>query len=81
MLLSLVTRLWYVNPCFLYVFTAVLFIIAGKRMRTVILLNSVISIYDIITSVGMKLGLYLCAALWSLPYLGSCLLELINKRT
>jgi len=58
MLLSLVTRLRYVNPHLLYVFPAVMFIIAGKRIRMTILLYSVISIYDMITSLGMKLGSY-----------------------
>jgi len=35
--------------------------------------------YDMITSLGMKLGLYLRAALRSFPYLGSCLSEFINN--
>jgi len=48
MLLSLVTWLWYVDPYLLYVFTAVLFITSGKRIRIVILLYCVVSAYDMI---------------------------------
>jgi len=33
------------------------------------------------TSLGMKLGLYLCATLWSFPDLGCYLSEFINNRT
>jgi len=64
MLLSLVTWLRYANPYLLYVFTAVLFITSGKRIRNMILLYCVISTYDTIISLGTKLGLYLHAALW-----------------
>jgi len=81
MLLSLVTCLSYINPYLQYVFPVVPFMIAGKRIRMVILLYSVISIYDTITSVDMKLGLYLHAALWSFPYLGCYLSEFINNHT
>jgi len=78
MLLSLVLWLWYINLYLLYVFTMVLFITLGKRTRIMILLYCIISIYDI-TSPGMKLGLYLHAALWSFPHLRCYLLELINN--
>jgi len=81
MLLSLVTWLWYVNPCLLYVFATVLFVIAGKRIRIVILLYSVISTYDMITSLSMKLDLYEHTALWSFPYLICYLSEFINNQT
>jgi len=63
MLLCLITWLWYVNHNLLYVFPAVMFIISGKRIRIMILLHCVISIYDTITSLGMRSGLYLYAAL------------------
>jgi len=69
MLLSLVTWMWYVNPYLLYVFPAVLFI-SGKRIRIMLLMYCVILTYDMITSLGMRLGLYLYAALWSFLYLG-----------
>jgi len=39
------------------------------------------STYDMITSLCMKLGLYLHAALRSFPYLGSYVLEFVNNRT
>jgi len=81
MLLCLVTWLWYINPYLQYVFTAVLFITSGKRIRIAILLYSVISIYDMITSLGVRLGLYLYAALWSFPYLRCYLSEFINSQT
>jgi len=81
MLLSLVTRLWYVNPYLQYVFTAVLFITSGKRIRMMILLYSIISTYDMVTSLGIKSGLCLHAALRSFPYLGCYLSEFINNRT
>jgi len=60
MLLSLVTWLGYVNPYLLYVFPVVIFITSGKRNRIGILLYSLISTYDMVTSLGMKLGLCLC---------------------
>jgi len=69
MLLILIRRLWYLNPYVQYVFTDVLYIFAGKKIRMIILLYCTISIYDIITSMCMKLGLYLHAALRSFPYL------------
>ena len=37
--------------------------------------------YDMITSLCMKFGLYLHAALQSFPYLGSYVLEFVNNRT
>jgi len=45
MLLSLVKCLWYLNPYLLYVLLMVLFIIAGNRIRTMILRYSVISTF------------------------------------
>ena len=81
MFLTLIRWLWYLNPYLLYVFVAVLFIIAGKRIRIMILLYCTISIYDMITSLCMKLGLYLRAALWSFPYLRSYVLEFVNNQT
>jgi len=59
----------------------VLFIIAGKKIRMIILLYCTISIYDLITSLCMKLGLYLHAALQSFPYFGSYVLEFVNNQT
>jgi len=50
MSLSLVTWLWYINPYLLYVFPAVLFITSGKRIRNMILLLHIMSIYDMIMS-------------------------------
>jgi len=76
MLLTLIRWLWYLNPYLLYVFTAVLFIIAGKRIRMMILLYC-----TMIASLCMKLGLYLHVALRSFPYLGSYVLEFINNQT
>jgi len=46
-----------------------------------ILLYCMISTYDMITSLCMKLGLCLHAALRSFPYLGSCVLEFVNNQT
>jgi len=69
------------NPYLLYLFPVVLFIIAGKRIRIMILLYSTMSTYDMITSLCMKLGLYLHAALRSFPYLGSYVLEFVNNQT
>jgi len=46
-----------------------------------ILLYCMMSIYDMITSLCMKLGLYLHAALQSFPYLGSYVLEFVNNQT
>jgi len=80
-LLSLVKWLWYVNPYLLYVFPVVMFITSGKRIKITILLYCVISTYDMVTSLGMRLGLYLYAELRSFPYLGSYLLEFVNNRT
>jgi len=81
MLLTLIKWLWYLNPYLLYVFPVVMFITSGKRIRMTILLYCMISTYDLVTSLCMKLGLYLHAALRSLPYLGSYILEFINNGT
>ena len=81
MLLTLIRWLWLLNPYLQYVFTAMLFIISGKRIRMMILLYCTISTYDMITSLYMKLGLYLHAALRSFPYLGSYVLEFVNNQT
>jgi len=58
----------------------VLFITSGKRIRMTILQYCMISAYDMITSLCMKLGLYLDAALRSFPYLGSYVLEFVNNQ-
>jgi len=81
MFLTLIRWLWYLNPYLLYVFAAMLFITSGKKIRMTILLCCMISTYDMITSLCMKLGLYLHAALLSFPYLGSYVLEFINNQT
>jgi len=81
MFLTLIKRLWYLKPYLHYVFIAVLFIIAGKKSRMTILLYCTILTYDMITSLCMKLGLYLHAVLRSFPHLGSYVLEFINNRT
>jgi len=80
MLLTLIRWLWFLNPFLQYIFNAVLFIIAGKKIRMIILLYCTISTYDI-TSLCMKLGLYLHAALQSFLYLGSYVLEFVNNQT
>jgi len=79
MLLTLIKWLWYLNQYLFYVFVAVLFITSGKKIRMTILLYSMISTYDMITSLCMKSGLYLHAALWSFPYLRSYVLEFVNN--
>jgi len=56
-----------------------LFITSGKKIRIMILLYCIISTYDVTTSQGMKLDLYLQAALRSFPYLRYYLSELINN--
>jgi len=81
MFLSLIRWLWFLNPYLLYLFPVVLFIITGKRIRIMILLYGTIWTYDMITSLCMKLGLYLHAALQSFPYLGSYVLEFVNNQT
>jgi len=81
MFLSLIKWLWYLNPYLLYVFPVVMFITSGKRIRMTIWLYCMISTYDMITSLCMRLGLCLHAALWSFPYLGSYVLEFVNNRT
>jgi len=57
MLLFFFTWLWCVNPYLQYVFTTVLFITFGKRIRFAILLYSVIPIYNLIPPLGTRLGL------------------------
>jgi len=79
MFLTLIRLLWYFSPYLQYVFTALLFITSVKRIRMTILLYCVISTYDMITSLCMKLGLYLHVALRSFPYLGSNVLEFVNN--
>jgi len=69
------------NPYLQYVFNAVLFIIAGKKIRMIILLYCMILTYDMITSMCMKLGLYLHTALRSFLYVGSYVLEFVNNQT
>jgi len=71
MFLILIQWLWYLNPYLLYVFTAMLFIITGQRIRMMILLYCTISTYDMITSLCTKLGLYLHVALpsFSIPWI------------
>jgi len=65
----------------LYVFVVVFFIIVGKRIRITVLLYCMISTYDMITSLCMKLVSYLHVALRSFPYLGSYVLEFVNNQT
>jgi len=81
MFLTLIKWLWYVNPYLVYAFPVVMFLTSGKRIRMMILLYCMISTYDMITSLCMKLGLYLHAALRSFPYLGSYVLEFVNNQT
>jgi len=80
MFLTLIRWLWFLNPYLLYLFPVVLFIITGKRIRIMILLYCTISTYDMMTSMYMKLGLYLHAALRSFPYLRSYVLEFVNNQ-
>jgi len=80
MLLTLIRWLWFLNPYLQYIFNAVLFFIAGKKPRMIILLYCMISTYDKIMSLCMKLGLYLHAALRSFPYLRSYVLEFVNNQ-
>jgi len=79
MFLTLIRWLWFLNPYFLYVFPAVMFIIAGKRISVMILLYCTMSTYEMIISLCMRLGLYLLAALRSFPYLRSYVLEFVNN--
>jgi len=81
MLLTLFRWLWFLNTYLQNVFTAMLFIITGKRIRMMILLYCTISTYDIITTLCMQLGLYLHEELQSFPYLGSYVLEFVNNQT
>jgi len=50
MFLSVIRWLWFLNPYLHYVFPVVLFIIAGKRFRMMILLYSMMSTHDMIKS-------------------------------
>jgi len=79
MFLTLIKWLCYVNPYLHYVFIAMLFIMAGRRIRMIIFLCCMILTYDMIASLCMKLGLYLQAALRSFLYLGSYVLEFVNN--
>ena len=72
--------LYDVNPYLLYVFPVVLFITSGRGVRILIWLHCVISTYDMITSLAMRLSWYLYVALLSRLYLGRQLSELINNR-
>ena len=81
MLLNLIRWLWYFNSYLQYVCTAVLFIIAGKKVRMIILLYCTILTYDTIASLCVKLGLCLHAALRSFPYLGSYVVEFVSNQT
>jgi len=81
MLLTLIRWLWYINSYLQYVFIAMLFINSGKRIGMTILLYCILSTYDMVTSLCMKLDLYLHVALRSFPYLGSYVLEFVNNRT
>jgi len=81
MFLTLIKSLCYVNLYLLYVFATVLFVTLEKKIRMTILLYCMILTYDIITSLCMKLGLYLHAALRSFSYLGSYVLEFVNNQT
>ena len=81
MLVHLFTWCWYVNYYLHYVFPAVMFITSGRGIRTIILLYWVMSAYDMITSLVMRLGWYLYAALLSCLYLGRLLLEFISNCT
>ena len=53
----------------------------GEKIKMTILLYCMISTYDMIASLCMKLGLYLHAALRSFQYLGSYVLEFVNNET
>ena len=79
MFLSLIRWLWFLNSFLLYLFPVVLFIIAGKRIR--IMIYCTVRCRLMITSMCMKLGLYLHAALRSFPYLRYYLSEFINNQT
>jgi len=81
MFLSVIRCLWFLNPHLHYVFPVVLFIITGKRIRMMILLYCMMSTYDMITSMCIKLGLYLYAALRSFPYLRFYVLEFVNNQS
>jgi len=79
MFMSVIRWLWFLNPYLHYVFPVVMFITLGKRIRMMIFLYCMMSTYDMITSMCMKLGLYLHAALRSFPYLRSYVLEFVNN--
>jgi len=67
MLLTLIRWLWYLNPYLQYVFHAVLFIIAGRKIRMIILLYCTISTYDNITVHEIRLVLACGTAVISVP--------------
>jgi len=50
MFLSVIRWLWFLNPYLHCVFPVVLFIIAGKKIKMMILLYCMISTYDMIAS-------------------------------
>ena len=81
MLFCLVTWLWFVNPCLLYVIPVALFITSGRGVPVLILLYCVIMTYDKISSTVISLSWYLYVAFLSGPYLGQYLSELINNCT
>jgi len=81
MFLFLIRWLWFLNPYLLYLLPVVMFITSGKRIGIMILLYCMMSTYDMMASLCMKIGLYLHATLRSFPYLGSYVLEFINNRT
>jgi len=81
MLSYLVIWMCYENPYLLCVFPMVLFITSGKMIRISILLYCVMSTYDMITSLAIKLSWYFYVALLSCLYLGHYLFKPINNFT
>ena len=82
MLVHLFTWWCYVSSYMHYVFPAVMFIItSGRGIRTIILLYWVMSTYDRITSLVMRLSWYLYVALLLCLYLGRLLSEFISNCT
>ena len=65
----------------LYIFPMVMFVTSGKMIRIIILVYCVISTYDMMTSLAIKLSWYFYVALLSRLYLGRYLLEFINNCT
>ena len=59
--------LWYVNPYLQYVFTAVLFVASGKKIRMRILLYCTISTYDNITVHEIRLVFACSTVVISVP--------------